>query len=76
MSNISLLLNSISLTNITTDFLENNSYWKNSYYLAKYPNTRLIPCWTLDLNETTVSKPKQSLVMNVMIKVIIQRALL
>ena len=58
---------SLASSQITKDFLENNRYWKNSYYLAQYPNIRLIPCWTLDLNETTVSKPMKSIVMTLKI---------
>ena len=58
---------SLASSQITKDFLENNQYWKNSYYLAQYPNIRLIPCWTLDLNETTVSKPMKSIVMTLKI---------
>ena len=58
---------SLASSQITKDFLENNRYWKNSYYLAQYPNIRLIPCWTLDLNETTVYKPMKSIVMTLKI---------
>ena len=58
---------SLASSQITKDFLENNRYWKNSYYLAQFPNIRLIPCWTLDLNETTVSKPMKSIVMTLKI---------
>ena len=42
------------------DLLENDTVWTNSYYLAWYGGTRLIPCITLDVPEKILNKPKKS----------------
>ena len=61
-----MYINIIDLDSIikpTADFLENDSYWKNSYYLMQHPFVRLSPCLTLDPPETKLSSPKKSMVM-------------
>ena len=45
---------------VQIDLLENDTVWKNSYYLAWYGGTRLIPCITLDVPEKILNKPKKS----------------
>ena len=45
---------------VKKDLLENDTVWTNSYYLAWYGGTRLIPCITLDVPEKNLIKPKKS----------------
>ena len=47
---------------IKIDLLQNDMLWENSYYLTRWPDTRLIPCKTLNLSHKTLSKHQTSLV--------------
>ena len=62
MSNPSFL-NVFNSSFNATNFLENHNYWKNSYTLSNWPDTRLTPCWTLDPNEEPISTGQKSTVM-------------
>ena len=55
-------LKSLSSSFELTDLLEENTMqasWQISYYLAQYPQVRLIPCYTLDPPEETLSRPEE-----------------
>ena len=49
--------------NVIEKVLKNDMFWKNSYFLIQnrgWLTARLIPCLTLDLPDTILTKPKRA----------------